>query len=45
VALGRLATVLPASVTRALAELNTKGVRMHDSIPVKEYDLTAPSQD
>lgn len=28
---------LPAPFTRAVAKLNTKGVRMHDSMPVPDY--------
>ncbi|MCV7258416.1 FAD-dependent monooxygenase [Mycobacterium shimoidei] len=34
----QLISVLPAPLTRALAKLNTNGVRMHDSIPVPDYD-------
>lgn len=33
----RLVSALPAGVSRALAKLNSKGVRMHDSMPVKDY--------
>ncbi|MEO3813823.1 FAD-dependent monooxygenase [Sphaerisporangium sp. B11E5] len=33
----RLISALPAGVTRALAKLNTKGVRLHDSIEVRDY--------
>ncbi len=33
----RLIDVLPAPVARAAAKLNTKGVRLHDSITVKDY--------
>jgi len=33
----RLISALPAGVSRALAKLNTKGVRMHDSMKVKDY--------
>ncbi|MFI6995987.1 FAD-dependent monooxygenase [Nocardia sp. NPDC050175] len=33
----RLINALPAPVSRAAAKLNTKGVRLHDSIPVKDY--------
>ncbi|WP_433715828.1 FAD-dependent monooxygenase [Nocardia sp. CA-084685] len=33
----RLINVLPAPVTRAAAKLNAKGVRLHDSIVVKDY--------
>lgn len=33
----RLINVLPAGVSRAAAKLNTRGVRLHDSIAVKDY--------
>jgi hypothetical protein len=33
----QLVSALPAPLTRAVAKLNTKGVRMHDSIPVPDY--------
>jgi 2-polyprenyl-6-methoxyphenol hydroxylase-like FAD-dependent oxidoreductase len=33
----RLVSALPAGVSRALAKLNAKGVRLHDSMPVKDY--------
>jgi 2-polyprenyl-6-methoxyphenol hydroxylase-like FAD-dependent oxidoreductase len=33
----RLVSALPAGVSRALARLNSKGVRMHDSMRVREY--------
>ncbi|MGW5051277.1 FAD-dependent monooxygenase [Actinokineospora sp. NPDC004072] len=33
----RLVAALPGPVGRALAKLNTKGVRLHDSMPVKDY--------
>jgi 2-polyprenyl-6-methoxyphenol hydroxylase-like FAD-dependent oxidoreductase len=33
----RLASALPVGVTRALARLNNKGLRMHDSMAVKQY--------
>lgn len=39
----RLVTVLPAGVSRAVAKLNTKGVRMHDSMAVKNYDTVLTS--
>jgi len=39
----RLVTALPAGVSRALAKLNTKGVRMHDSMVVKDYDTVLAS--
>jgi hypothetical protein len=31
---------LPAGLTRAIAKLNTSGVRMHDSMQVKDYAVT-----
>lgn len=34
---GQLASLLPAPLSRALAKLNTKGVRMHDSMQVPDY--------
>lgn len=33
----RLVSMMPGTFSRALAELNTKGVRMHDSMPVPDY--------
>ncbi|ORV10891.1 FAD-dependent monooxygenase [Mycobacterium celatum] len=33
----QLVSALPTPVSRAVAKLNTKGVRMHDSIPVPDY--------
>jgi 2-polyprenyl-6-methoxyphenol hydroxylase-like FAD-dependent oxidoreductase len=33
----RLVSTLPAGMTRALARLNSKGVRLHDSMIVKDY--------
>lgn len=33
----RLVSALPAGVSRALAKLNAKGVRMHDSMVVRDY--------
>ncbi|MCP3803667.1 FAD-dependent monooxygenase [Allokutzneria sp. A3M-2-11 16] len=33
----RMLTALPASAARAIAKLNTQGVRMHDSMVVKDY--------
>jgi len=33
----RLISQLPASLSRALAKLNSRGVRMHDSMPVPDY--------
>lgn len=37
---GQLISALPARVTTALAKLNTGGVRMHDSMRVKDYAVT-----
>jgi 2-polyprenyl-6-methoxyphenol hydroxylase-like FAD-dependent oxidoreductase len=39
----RLVTALPSWVSRALAKLNTKGLRMHDSMVVKDYDSVLTS--
>jgi 2-polyprenyl-6-methoxyphenol hydroxylase-like FAD-dependent oxidoreductase len=39
----RLVSVLPAGVSRALAKLNSKGIRMHDSMVVKDYQLAVSS--
>jgi 2-polyprenyl-6-methoxyphenol hydroxylase-like FAD-dependent oxidoreductase len=33
----QLVSALPSPLTRAVAKLNTKGVRLHDSIPVPDY--------
>jgi 2-polyprenyl-6-methoxyphenol hydroxylase-like FAD-dependent oxidoreductase len=33
----QLVSMLPAGLTTAVAKMNTKGVRMHDSMRVKEY--------
>jgi 2-polyprenyl-6-methoxyphenol hydroxylase-like FAD-dependent oxidoreductase len=33
----QLISMLPAGLTRALAKLNTKGVRLYDSMPVPDY--------
>jgi 2-polyprenyl-6-methoxyphenol hydroxylase-like FAD-dependent oxidoreductase len=38
---GQLVSALPAGWTRALAKLNTGGVRMHDSMRVKDYAAKA----
>ncbi|NBH05809.1 FAD-dependent monooxygenase [Amycolatopsis sp. SID8362] len=38
---GRLVSALPAGVSRAIAKLNTGGVRMHDSMRVKDYAVSA----
>ncbi|MGH3635621.1 MAG: FAD-dependent oxidoreductase, partial [Mycobacterium sp.] len=35
----QLVSVLPTPLTRVLAKLNTKGVRMHDSMPVPDYGV------
>lgn len=35
----RLVSALPAGVSTALAKLNSKGIRMHDSMPVKDYPV------
>jgi len=32
-----LVSSLPAPLTRAVAKLNTKGVRMHESMAVPDY--------
>jgi 2-polyprenyl-6-methoxyphenol hydroxylase-like FAD-dependent oxidoreductase len=40
VAGARLISALPAGVSRALAKLNQKGVRMHDAMTVKDYQVT-----
>jgi 2-polyprenyl-6-methoxyphenol hydroxylase-like FAD-dependent oxidoreductase len=37
----RLVSALPAGVSRALARLNSQGVRLHDSMPVKDYSSLA----
>ncbi|MDT7805339.1 MAG: hypothetical protein QOI78_8772 [Actinomycetota bacterium] len=37
---GQLISALPAGVRRAIAKLNTGGVRMHDSMTVKDYAVT-----
>lgn len=33
----QLISAMPGSLSRSVAKLNTKGIRMHDSIPVPEY--------
>jgi 2-polyprenyl-6-methoxyphenol hydroxylase-like FAD-dependent oxidoreductase len=38
---GQLVSALPARVTTALAKLSTGGVRMHDSMRVKDYAVTS----
>jgi 2-polyprenyl-6-methoxyphenol hydroxylase-like FAD-dependent oxidoreductase len=35
----RLVSALPAGVGRALAKLNNRGLRMHDSMVVKDYEV------
>lgn len=35
----RLVSALPAGVSATLAKLNTKGIRMHDTMPVKDYPV------
>jgi 2-polyprenyl-6-methoxyphenol hydroxylase-like FAD-dependent oxidoreductase len=37
----RLVSSLPAGVSRALARLNTRGVRLYDSMVVKDYAFTS----
>jgi 2-polyprenyl-6-methoxyphenol hydroxylase-like FAD-dependent oxidoreductase len=34
---GQLISVLPSGLTRAIAKMNTKGARLHDSMPVPDY--------
>jgi 2-polyprenyl-6-methoxyphenol hydroxylase-like FAD-dependent oxidoreductase len=34
---GQLISLLPSGVTRAIAKMNTKGARLHDSMPVPDY--------
>jgi hypothetical protein len=34
IGLARTISVLPAGVNRAIAKLNSKGVRLHDTMPV-----------
>jgi 2-polyprenyl-6-methoxyphenol hydroxylase-like FAD-dependent oxidoreductase len=36
----QLISAMPGSLSRSLAKLNTKGLRMHDSMPVPEYTAT-----
>ncbi|MGW3962912.1 FAD-dependent monooxygenase [Amycolatopsis sp. NPDC005003] len=38
---GQLVSALPSGLTRAIAKLNTGGVRMHDSMRVKDYAVKA----
>jgi hypothetical protein len=35
--IGRLVSVAPRGVSRALAKLSSHGVRLHDAITLKEY--------
>jgi hypothetical protein len=37
VGIGRAISVLPLSVTQALARLNDRGVRLYDTMPLPEY--------
>ncbi|CRK56336.1 Oxidoreductase [Alloactinosynnema sp. L-07] len=37
---GRLVSALPSRVSQAVAKLNEKGIRMHDSMTVRDYALT-----
>ena len=37
---GQLVSALPAGVSRTLAKLNPGGLRMHDSMQVKDYAVT-----
>jgi 2-polyprenyl-6-methoxyphenol hydroxylase-like FAD-dependent oxidoreductase len=34
---GQLISALPSGLTRTIAKLNTKGARLHDSMPVPDY--------
>ncbi|OBG58377.1 MULTISPECIES: FAD-dependent monooxygenase [unclassified Mycobacterium] len=36
----QLVSAMPGSLSRSLAKLNAKGVRMHDSMPVPDYSAT-----
>ncbi len=45
VAGARLVSVLPARVSRAAAKLNSKGVRLHDSMVVRDYATRQPVRD
>ncbi len=38
----QLVSLLPSSLTTAIAKLNTKGVRMHDSMRLKDYPAPVP---
>jgi hypothetical protein len=35
----QLISMLPAGLTKAVARLNTKGVRLYDSMQFKEYTM------
>jgi hypothetical protein len=39
----RLINVLPGSVSRAIAKLNTGGIRLHDTISLKDYRPQGPT--
>jgi hypothetical protein len=39
----QLISVLPARVSRAAAKLNAKGVRLHDSMIVRDYATRQPA--
>lgn len=39
----QLISALPAGLTRAVVKMDPKGVRMHDSMPVKDYNPPAAS--
>jgi 2-polyprenyl-6-methoxyphenol hydroxylase-like FAD-dependent oxidoreductase len=36
----QLISAMPGSLSRSVAKLNTKGIRMHDSMPVPEYSTS-----
>lgn len=40
----QLVSLLPAGLVRAVAKLNTKGVRLYDSMRFKEYSELTRSQ-
>jgi hypothetical protein len=37
----RLISMLPAGLTKAVARLNTKGIRLYDSMRVPDYAVSA----
>jgi 2-polyprenyl-6-methoxyphenol hydroxylase-like FAD-dependent oxidoreductase len=39
---GRLISALPGWASRAVAKLNTKGARLYDSMPVRDYQAAQP---